>query len=169
VGDVLHVDDYGHHPTEVAAVLATARSVWSRRLVTLFQPHRFSRTQALHEEFGAALSGTDVLLLAEIYPAGERPLPQVSSSLILAAVRRHAQAPEVIAVRDAEDAVRVARGLLAPGDVLLTLGAGDVYRWGDQIMSARARDLAEVGRGSGSEKPGCAGQSGPRSEETAIE
>jgi UDP-N-acetylmuramate--alanine ligase len=137
VGGVTHVDDYGHHPTEIAAVLATARSVWSRRLVTLFQPHRYSRTRALHRQFGEALANTDVLLLAEVYPAGERPLPGVSSSLILAAVRAQAGAPSVHPVRDAEDAARIAREILRPGDVLLTLGAGDVARWGDRIMKER--------------------------------
>ena len=143
VSGVLHVDDYGHHPTEVAAVLATVRSVWDRRLVTLFQPHRYSRTQALHEQFGSALANTDMLLLSEIYPAGERPLPGVASSLILAAVRMQPKPPEVVAVRDAEEAVRVACDLLRPGDLLLTLGAGNVYRWGDSIMRERARVAAE--------------------------
>ena len=75
----------------------------------------------------------------------------------------------MVLVRDAEDAVRAAKDLLLPEDVLLTLGAGDVYRWGDQIMSARARDLAEAGRERVREKPGWAGQTGPRSEGTAIE
>jgi UDP-N-acetylmuramate--alanine ligase len=149
VEGVLHVDDYGHHPTEVTAVLETARSVWNRRLVTLFQPHRYSRTQALAEEFGKALAKTDVLLLAEIYPAGERPLPGVDASLILAAIRAHPGAPKVYSVRDAAEAVRCSRDLLQPGDVLLTLGAGDVYRWGDRIMSERARSSA--GRISGDE------------------
>jgi UDP-N-acetylmuramate--alanine ligase len=139
VGDVVHVDDYGHHPTEVAAVLATARSVYPRRLVTLFQPHRFSRTKALHRQFGEALANTDVLLLAEVYPAGERPLPGVSSSLILAAVRARTGSPEVIAVRDADEAARVAQEVLRPGDVLLTLGAGDVVKWGERIMKERER------------------------------
>jgi UDP-N-acetylmuramate--alanine ligase len=169
VGGVLHVDDYGHHPTEVAAVLATARAVWDRRVVTLFQPHRFSRTQALHEQFGEALAGTDILMLTEIYPAGERPLPHVSSSLILAAVRRQASPPEVVMVADADDAVRTARDLLRPGDVLLTLGAGDVYRWGDQVMNARARDLATAGREKEGDRSGSAGKPGPRGEGTTIE
>ena len=123
-----------------------------RRVVTLFQPHRYSRTRALHQEFGTALANTDVLILAEIYPAGERALPGVSSSLILAAVRAQAHAPEIHAIAGADDAVRVARDLLKPGDILLTLGAGDVYRWGDRIMSERARSgstEAEGGKGSG--------------------
>jgi len=136
---VLHVDDYGHHPTEIAAVLATAREIWDRRLVTLFQPHRFTRTRALQREFGVALANTDVLLIADIYPAGERALPGVSSSLILAAVRAQERVPETFLVKDAEDAARVARDQLRAGDVLLTLGAGDIYRWGDRIMNERAR------------------------------
>ena len=136
---VLHVDDYGHHPTEIAAVLATARQVWKRRLVTLFQPHRYTRTRALQAEFGRVLRDTDLLLLAEIYPAGERALPGVSSSLILAAIRAHADPPEILQVANADEAARVAADLLQNGDVLLTLGAGDVHRWGDRIMAERAR------------------------------
>lgn len=136
---VLHLDDYGHHPTEVAAVLRTARQVWSRRLVTLFQPHRYSRTRALQSEFGPALAGTDVLLLTEIYPAGERALPGVSSSLILSAVRAQPDPPDARLVADAAEAASVAKEILRPGDILLTLGAGDIYRWGDQIMNERAR------------------------------
>lgn len=140
-GGVLHVDDYGHHPTEISAVLATARACWTRRLVTLFQPHRFSRTKALAQEFGDALVDTDVLLLADIYPAGERALPGVSSSLILAAIRAHEQVPDVHLVGDADGACRAAAGILRSGDILLTLGAGDVVRWGDRIMSERHRTL----------------------------
>jgi UDP-N-acetylmuramate--alanine ligase len=152
VAGVLHVDDYGHHPTEVAAVLATTRDVWDRRVVTLFQPHRYSRTRALHQEFGAALANTDILLLADIYPAGERALPGVSSSLILAAVRAQAHPPEIYAISGADDAARIARDLLKPGDILLTLGAGDVYRWGDRIMGERARGGSSGARaGEGSE------------------
>lgn len=145
-GGVTHVDDYGHHPTEIAAVLATVRAVWpSRRLVTLFQPHRYSRTRALQREFGEALTNTDVLLLGQIYAAGERSLPGVSASLILAAVRAQTVVPEMILVEDAEDAIRIARSLIQPGDVLLTLGAGDVWRWGDRIMDERARLSANPG------------------------
>jgi len=144
-GGVIHVDDYGHHPTEVNAVLKTARAVWpDRRLVTLFQPHRFTRTRALHREFGGVLMNTDILLLAEVYPAGERPLPGVSSSLILAAVRSQNHPPEAHIVADSDEASRIARGVLKPGDILLTLGAGDVYRWGDRIMNDRARDATDA-------------------------
>jgi UDP-N-acetylmuramate--alanine ligase len=158
-GGVTHVDDYGHHPTEIAAVLATARSVWpTRRLVTLFQPHRYSRTRALHREFGEALANTDVLLLGEIYAAGERALPGVSASLILAAVRANATHPEMHLVENAAEAASVAKGVIRPGDVLLTLGAGDVWRWGDRIMEERTRV---------SEHPGCAAQTTNRPHEVA--
>ncbi len=150
MGGVTHVDDYGHHPTEIAAVLATARAVWpTRRLVTLFQPHRYSRTRALHREFGNALANTDLLLLGEIYAAGERSLPGVSASLILAAVRAHETGPETHLVADIDEAASIARSLIRPGDVLLTLGAGDVWRWGDRIMGERSR---------ASSHPGCAAE-----------
>jgi UDP-N-acetylmuramate--alanine ligase len=130
---VLWIDDYGHHPTEVAAVLATARSVYNRRLVLVFQPHRYTRTRALAREFAEVLKAADVLVLADIYPAGERPLPGVSSDLILDGLRL-VSSREVVRVKGAEDAAGAVGSLLRTGDLLLTLGAGDVSRWGDAIL-----------------------------------
>lgn len=166
-GGVLHVDDYGHHPTEIAAVLAAARAVWpDRRIVTLFQPHRFSRTKALHAAFGSALAACDVLLLTEIYPAGEIPLPGVSSSLILAAVHGQPHSPEAHPVADAEEAIREAGALLQPGDLLLTLGAGDVVRWGDRIMNERARRPSRAERTEARPAEAPAVPSGPEDRES---
>ncbi|HSL19364.1 MAG TPA: UDP-N-acetylmuramate--L-alanine ligase [Methylomirabilota bacterium] len=122
------VDDYGHHPTELVAVLEAARQAMpGRRLVAVFQPHLYSRTRDFAEGFARALLGADVALVLPIYPARERPIAGVDASLVVAAARRlgHRAVSVGPPVADAAEAVGA---LLEPGDVLLTLGAGDVHR-----------------------------------------
>jgi UDP-N-acetylmuramate--alanine ligase len=150
VDGVAWVDDYGHHPTEIAAVLATVRSVYRRRLVVVFQPHRYSRTRALAREFAEVLRDADLLVLADVYGAGERPIPGVSSDLILDALRP-LSSREGVRVKGREDAPAVVAALLRPGDCLLTLGAGDVTGWGELILAERARRKVaeEVPHGQG--------------------
>jgi UDP-N-acetylmuramate--alanine ligase len=121
---ILVVDDYGHHPTEIAAVLAAARTL-GRRIVVAFQPHRFSRTAALKSEFGPALADADYVILTEIYAAGEDPIPGVTIDTLAAAIRERTRRPveTVPALGDVPTAVaRVAR----PNDVVITLGAGSI-------------------------------------------
>ncbi len=129
---VLVMDDYGHHPTEVIATLDALRAL-GRRIVVVFQPHRYTRTQLLWDEFGKAFGGADVLFLTEIYPAGEEPIDGVSSALIGESIRRHA-GREVPVVSRLEDIPGEVAGALREGDVVLTLGAGDVYKLGPQIL-----------------------------------
>lgn len=125
-GSALLVDDYGHHPTEVAATLAAARNSWpDRRLVTVFQPHRYSRTQDLFEDFSAVLSDTDVLLLCEVYAAGEDAIAGADGRSLAAAVRARGQVNPVF-VNDLEALPTVLNGVLKDGDVVLTLGAGSI-------------------------------------------
>ncbi len=122
------VDDYAHHPTEVAAVVAAARERFpSRRLVVVFQPHLFSRTRQFADELGLALAGADAVMVTPIFPAREAPVPGVSSALVAQAVRRHGPVPvrEAASLEDA--AVQLGR-ILRRGDVLLLAGAGDVNR-----------------------------------------
>lgn len=130
---VLLIDDYGHHPTELSAVLATARTVHDRRLVVVFQPHRFTRTQALAREFAEVLKDADLLVLADVYAAGERPIEGVDSDLIVDQLRAFSDRA-VHRVRDKEEALRVVPALLKRGDLLLTLGAGDISKWGEPIL-----------------------------------
>lgn len=121
---ILVVDDYGHHPTEIAAVMAAAQTL-NRRIVAAFQPHRFTRTVALLQQFGPALAGADHLVLTDIYAAGEDPIPGVTVDALAASVRRCARGPvEVVpSVKDVPAALaRIAR----PGDVVITLGAGSI-------------------------------------------
>jgi UDP-N-acetylmuramate--alanine ligase len=134
VGGVTLIDDYGHHPTEMAAVFATAREAYDRRLVVVFQPHRYSRTKALAREFAEVLKDADLVVLADIYAAGERPIPGVSADLIVDGLRL-ITSREVVRVHGREDGPGVVAGLLRPGDLVLTLGAGDVSRWGDEILA----------------------------------
>jgi UDP-N-acetylmuramate--alanine ligase len=126
-GGVLVVDDYGHHPTEIAATIAAAR-LYRRRLVVAFQPHRYSRTRDLLDDFAPALSGADDLVLTDIYAAGESPLPGVSTDRLLAAMPAATYAArrtlcECLAAR------------LRPGDLLLTLGAGDITQVSTEILA----------------------------------
>jgi UDP-N-acetylmuramate--alanine ligase len=125
-GQALLVDDYGHHPTEVAATLAAARSSWpEKRLVTIFQPHRYSRTQDLFEDFAAVLSETDVLLLCEVFAAGEEPIAGADGRSLAAAIRARGQVNPVF-IHDLDALAQVLHGLMEDGDVVLTLGAGSI-------------------------------------------
>jgi UDP-N-acetylmuramate--alanine ligase len=130
------VDDYGHHPTEIDATLRTARLVWpDRRLVAIFQPHRYTRTQALWQEFCAPLLAADVLLLTEVYGAGESPIAGVSAALIWEGVRA-LEHPQALYLPQREDLVAEMLRQTRAGDVVLTLGAGDVWKVGEQLLEA---------------------------------
>jgi UDP-N-acetylmuramate--alanine ligase len=133
-GGVAVVDDYGHHPTEIAAVIAAARA-GSRRLVIVFQPHRYSRTRDLMQEFGRALAAADEVVLTAIYGAGEAPLPGATIEALADAVRQRATCPlHVVPALDAvpEAVARIAR----PGDLVITLGAGSIGSIGPRILEA---------------------------------
>jgi len=120
------VDDYGHHPTEVAATIDAVRQGWpSRRLVLAFQPHRFTRTRDLLDDFGKALSECDVLLVTEVYAAGEAPIAGADGRAICRAVRSRGVI-EPVFVERADDLADSLRGILHDGDVVLTMGAGNI-------------------------------------------
>jgi UDP-N-acetylmuramate--alanine ligase len=136
-GGVLVVDDYGHHPTEIRATLETLRTrAGARRTVVLFQPHRFTRTQALWDEFCRAFNHADVLLVADVYPAGEDAIPDVNAELLARAIaaRGHRQ---VAYAGDLKSALEKLVGEVREGDVVLTLGAGSVWTLGDELLRRR--------------------------------
>jgi len=131
---VLVVDDYAHHPTEIRATLAAARQVYpERRLVALFQPHLFSRTRDFTEDFGAALAAADVNIVMDVYPSRERPIPGVTGELIADAARR-AGHTRVTYTHDKKRVVDCLEQTLRPGDLLVTLGAGDVVKFGEEYL-----------------------------------
>jgi UDP-N-acetylmuramate--alanine ligase len=139
---VVVVDDYGHHPTEITAVVATARAQADRRLVLVFQPHRYSRTRELLEEFGAALAPADLVVLTDIYAAGEDPLPNVTVEEVARAVERAGGAAPTIVKAVADVPEAVAR-LTRRGDLVITLGAGSIGTAGPRLLERlRAREGA---------------------------
>ncbi|VBB47195.1 UDP-N-acetylmuramate:L-alanine ligase [uncultured Desulfatiglans sp.] len=133
-GGVQVVDDYGHHPTEIMAVLRTARDCWpDNRIVVLFQPHRYSRTKDLYDRFVLAFNEADVLIIAPIYPAGERPIPGVNSVWLAQGIKERGH-KDVHLCPENEDPLDMVMGILQSGDVLITLGAGDIHRVGERTL-----------------------------------
>lgn len=131
------VDDYGHHPTEIRATLAAVSKLWrAKRVIVIFQPHRFTRTKLLAKDFGPAFRGADLVFVTDVYAAGEKPIPGVSSKLILDSLRRAGVRGEPLS-----GALQAARELRA-GDVVLTLGAGDVWKLGEDLLRRRRERLA---------------------------
>jgi UDP-N-acetylmuramate--alanine ligase len=138
---ILVVDDYAHHPTEIRATLQTAKEAFGRRTVVVFQPHRYTRVRDLFEEFCRAFNQADVLLVTEIYAAGEDPLPEVSGKLLQEGIERHGHR-HVRFVEDLDEAFTVLSGELQEGDLAMTLGAGSVTGLSDrlaEVVRERAR------------------------------
>ena len=136
--NVVVVDDYGHHPAEVAATLATAKQCFpDRRLVVAFQPHRFSRTKALFGEFCKAFEAADKLLLTEIYPASEAPIPGVSGQSLAQGIRQVSNT-DVVYFQDFKELSAALPDTLEPGDLFITMGAGNIWSVGQAWLDARA-------------------------------
>jgi UDP-N-acetylmuramate--alanine ligase len=142
---VMVIDDYGHHPTEIAAVIAAARAGIDRRVMVVFQPHRYSRTSQLMHEFGTALNGADEIVLTDIYSAGEPPLPGVTIDALADAVRAAGPAPLHV-IKPLEDLPAAVARIARRGDLVITLGAGSIGGVGDRILAAlRSRSAAAGG------------------------
>jgi UDP-N-acetylmuramate--alanine ligase len=139
---VLVVDDYGHHPTEIAAVIAAARAGVERRLLVVFQPHRFTRTRDLMEEFGHALAGADEVVLTDIYAAGEPPIAGITIERLGQAVRGIAACPVHI-IPTLDDLPAGVAALARPGDLVITLGAGSIGGVADRILEAIRQRLPD--------------------------
>jgi UDP-N-acetylmuramate--alanine ligase len=137
-GGILVIDDYGHHPTEIRATLETLRThAGARRTVVLFQPHRYTRTQLLWEDFGRAFHLADVLLLTDIYPAGEEPIPGVTAEALALAIGEKGHRSVAYAGNLKSAAARLAEEA-REGDVVLTLGAGGVWTAGEDLLAGKA-------------------------------
>ena len=147
VNGILVVDDYGHHPAEIKATLAAAKGGFARRLVAAFQPHRYTRTHHLYQEFLTAFYQADVVVVTDIYPAGEAAIPGVHGRQLAEGIRAHGHR-DASYVGDKEALVEHLCQTARQGDLLLTLGAGDIGALGDRIL-ARLRDLSGSGGSSG--------------------
>jgi UDP-N-acetylmuramate--alanine ligase len=136
-GSVLLVDDYGHHPTEVAATIGGVRQAWpDKRLVMVYQPHRYTRTRDLYEDFASVLSSVDVLLMLDVYSAGEEPIVGADSRSLCRSIRGRGQIDPIF-VEKPEQVAEALRGVVRDGDIVLTQGAGNI--------GAMAADLAASG------------------------
>jgi UDP-N-acetylmuramate--alanine ligase len=132
---VLVIDDYGHHPTEIAAVLAAARAALGRRLVVVFQPHRYTRTKQLLEAFGPAMREADEIVLTDIYAAGEEPLAGITIDALAAAVRSGSGRPVHVAKR-LDEVIPALLTIARRGDAVITLGAGSIGTLPAQLVDA---------------------------------
>jgi UDP-N-acetylmuramate--alanine ligase len=133
VTGVTVVDDYGHHPTEVRATLAGARRAFGRRLVGVFQPHRYTRTHDLLKEFATSFNDADVLFVTSVYAAGEDPIPGATGDALAEAVRSHGHR-DVTFVEKRVDLARAVLPRLREGDIVITLGAGDITQVGPELV-----------------------------------
>jgi UDP-N-acetylmuramate--alanine ligase len=132
---IMVIDDYGHHPAEIRSTIGAIRESWKRPLTVIFQPHRYSRTRDLFDDFLTAFESADRLVLTEIYPAGEDPLPGATSEALYQAIKRRGHL-DVEFVPDKNEIVKRLAEKLEPGDVALTLGAGDIYQVGEALVEA---------------------------------
>ena len=130
------VDDYGHHPTEIEATLRAAKEGFGRRVVAVFQPHLFSRTRDFHREFGSAFYQADVLVVTDVYPAREQPIPGVTGEMVAKAAKEFGHR-DVHYVEDKNAVAEFMEGIVKSGDMLITLGAGDVYKIGERFLKGK--------------------------------
>jgi len=144
VSGITVVDDYGHHPTEVAAVLRTAREGAPTRLVAVFQPHRYTRTRDLLDDFGPALGLADLVVLTDIYPAGETPIPGITLDALAARVRAHVR--ELVVVPQVADVPGHVAMLAHEGDLIVTLGAGSIGLVAGRLLAALKHMTGSDGR-----------------------
>ncbi len=130
---VTFMDDYGHHPSEIDAVLETLGRFWQGRIIVIFQPHRYSRTKLLHHEFGKVFHEADIVIITKLYPAGEEPIPGVDASLIYNEVKNSGH-KAVYLMEDWDEIKKFLLDQLREGDLVLTLGAGDVWKVGVDLL-----------------------------------
>jgi UDP-N-acetylmuramate--alanine ligase len=128
VDGVTIIDDYGHHPVEIAAVLKAARESTRTKVIAVVQPHRFTRLQSLFEEFCTCFNDADAVIVAEVYPAGEAPIPGIDRDNFVLGLRAHGHR-EVIPLQDSAALAGVVHAIAKPGDYVVCLGAGNITQW----------------------------------------
>jgi UDP-N-acetylmuramate--alanine ligase len=146
VGGVQVIDDYGHHPVEIAAVLAAARTVAAGQVIAVVQPHRYSRLHSLFEEFCSCFNDADAVIVADVYPAGEEPIPGVDRDALVDGLRSHGHR-RVEALADRGELARMVDGLARSGDLVVCLGAGSISQWA-QALPEELAGLRHSGTGA---------------------
>jgi UDP-N-acetylmuramate--alanine ligase len=145
--DVLVVDDYGHHPAEIRATLAAAKAGFDRRVITVFQPHRYSRTQHLRDDFLTAFYQSDVLIVMDIYAAGEAPIPGVHARDLADGIAAHGHREVLYLGSDRAAIIDYLCESTRAGDLVLTLGAGDVGQLGGELLQRLGDDPGTPSKG----------------------
>jgi len=143
VGGVRVIDDYAHHPSEIKATLKAAKQVRTGRLVSVFQPHRYTRTLILGERFGEAFADADVVIVSDIYSAGENPIEGVSADMIVSAIERH-NGRKAVYLSTRKEIVEYLLQRVRPGDMVLTMGAGDIWKAGVELVE-RLKESRKIG------------------------
>ena len=131
---ILIVDDYGHHPVEIMATLKAARTGWGKRIIAVFQPHRYTRTQALFKDFLTAFYDADVLILTDIYPAGEDRIEGIEAKVLFEGLREYGH-KDVTYLADKKEIVEHLLRIVSPGDLVITLGAGDIWQVSEELVN----------------------------------
>ncbi|WP_110956235.1 UDP-N-acetylmuramate--L-alanine ligase [Anaerosinus massiliensis] len=134
VKDVWVVDDYAHHPTELSTTLSAARQTKPKRLICVFQPHRYSRTQLLRKEFGVCFDEADMLVLTDVYSAGEKPIEGVSGETIRTEVEKHMH-KDIVYIADRKEIASYLSDFVTAGDLVMTMGAGNIYLTGEELVA----------------------------------
>ncbi|WP_249066585.1 UDP-N-acetylmuramate--L-alanine ligase [Halalkalibaculum roseum] len=136
IDDIIVIDDYAHHPTEVQATLKAARNGWKeRRIVAVFQPHLYSRTKDLYQDFGSSFFDAEVCVITDVYPSREEPIEGVDGKLIADSAREYGHR-QVYYVEDKQDLPNKLKEIAQAGDVIITMGAGDIYRYGEKFVES---------------------------------
>jgi UDP-N-acetylmuramate--alanine ligase len=134
INDITVIDDYAHHPSEIKATLQAAREGWEHRLVVAFQPHRYSRTKLLCNDFGQAFSDADVVIVTDIYPAGEAPIDGISARNVADLVSRYNPGKDIRYLPSQVDVLNALEEMVEPGDMVFTMGAGDIWLLGEELV-----------------------------------
>ncbi len=142
--DVMVIDDYAHHPTEIQATLDAARQGWKdRRIVAVFQPHLYSRTKELYKEFGLSFFDAEVCVITDVYPSREEPIKGVTGKLIADVAKEYGHR-KVQYVEEKADLPAKLKEIVEPGDVVITMGAGDIYKYGEQFVEALEAGISKL-------------------------
>ena len=131
--DIMVIDDYAHHPTETSVTLAGIRAGWDNRLIAIFQPHLYSRTKDFYQEFGRSFLNSDIFICTDVYPAREIPIEGVTGELIANAAKDFGH-KNVIYVKDKNDIPKTLNNLKQDGDIIITMGAGDIWKYGEKFV-----------------------------------